>query len=65
MCSMADDFQAEQALERLRSMHQTIEKLRSQLKDLELDSYEVARSIRGDNDAPPAHTADGDSRNFS
>jgi hypothetical protein len=62
---MADDFQADRALERLRSMHQTVEKLRSQLKDLELESYGVARSIRGDRDALPAHGADGLSSKFS
>ena len=57
MCSMADDTHADQALERLRSMHQTVEKLRSQLRDLELGSYEVARAIRGDKDSGDPDTA--------
>jgi hypothetical protein len=61
---MVNDFQTEQALEGLRSMHQTVEKLRSQLKDLEIDSYEVSRNIRGDKDALPQHTTDAVSGKF-
>jgi hypothetical protein len=62
---MADDFQADLALERLRSMHQTVEDLRVRLKDLELQSYGVARNIRGDKDAPPTQTPDVVAGNIS
>ena len=43
---MGDEFTPEQEMERLRSMHQTVEKLRSQLRDIELDWYSVSQNLR-------------------
>ena len=36
---MAKEFLAERELERLRAMHETVERLRSQLKRIELHSH--------------------------
>ncbi len=62
---MGDDIRVDQELERLRSMHKTVEKLRSQLKDLELDSYSVARNVQGHDQLDGLQDCDGVSNKYS
>jgi hypothetical protein len=55
---MVEDFKTDQELARLESMHERVQKLRSRLKDLELDTY-GALGITGEEQHKDADGADG------
>lgn len=56
---MGDDITADEELARLQTMHDRVEKLRSQLKDLQLDTYSALQPAAAD----PPDTADALSKN--
>ena len=60
---MPDILQPDEELERLHSMHDRVEKLRSKLKDLELSTYSVVGTTPEDK-AESARLNDGVSKNY-
>jgi hypothetical protein len=51
MRRMADESLADEELARLESMHERVEKLRSRLKDIELDTYSALGSSEEEQNA--------------
>jgi hypothetical protein len=60
---MGDDLEPDQELERLQSMHERVERLRSRLKDLKSDTYSAIGKTEEDT-TKSADEADGVSKNY-
>jgi hypothetical protein len=60
---MVDDFETDLELERLNSMHERVRRLRSQLKNLELDTYNALGTGEDQRNATAADH-DGVSKNY-
>ena len=61
---MGDEVKEDRALERLNSMHERIEKLRSQLRQLELGTYSLLAATEEERKAAD-DMADGVSKNYT
>lgn len=46
---MDNKFKPDEELNRLQSMHETVERLRSKLKDIKLDTYSITKTAEEEN----------------